>query len=55
MKSNRVYLRAFEPDDYKTTIEWRNNPRITNQLGGVFLCIRSTRKEMDRGYHLPFC
>lgn len=34
MKSNRVYLRAFEPDDYKTTIEWRNNPRITNQLGG---------------------
>lgn len=31
---NRIYLRAFEPDDYKTTIEWRNNPLITNQLGG---------------------
>lgn len=31
---NRIYLRAFEPDDYKTTIEWRNNPLITNKLGG---------------------
>ena len=31
----RVYLRAFELDDYKTTIEWRNNPAVTNQLGGV--------------------
>lgn len=35
---SRVYLRAFEPDDYKTTIGWRNNPLITNQLGGVFIC-----------------
>lgn len=31
----RVYLRAFELDDYKTTIEWRNNPAVTDQLGGA--------------------
>lgn len=30
----RVYLRAFELDDYKTTIVWRNNRLVTNQLGG---------------------
>lgn len=30
----RVYLRAFELDDYKTTIAWRNNRLVTNQLGG---------------------
>lgn len=44
---NRIYLRAFEPDDYKTTIKWRNNPLITNKLGGYFICFASTRKEMD--------
>lgn len=51
----RVYLRAFELDDYKTTIEWRNNPAVTDQLGGQIVCFRGTRKEMDRGHHLPFC
>lgn len=37
--SNRVYLRAFEPEDYKTTIKWRNNPLITSRLGGVDICL----------------
>lgn len=30
----RVYLRAFEPDDYKTTIAWRNDSAISDCLGG---------------------
>ena len=32
---NRVYLRALEPDDYKTSVNWRNDDTITNRLGGV--------------------
>lgn len=31
---NRIYLRALEPDDYKTSVKWRNNDAITNLLGG---------------------
>jgi len=30
----RVYLRAFEPDDYKTTIKWRKDDEIWNMVGG---------------------
>lgn len=37
---NRVYLRAFEPDDYKISIEWRRDPQIWSMLGGdSVLCI----------------
>ena len=32
---NRVYLRAFEPDDYKISIEWRRDPQIWSMLGGT--------------------
>lgn len=31
----RVYLRAFEPDDYKTTIKWRKDDKIWDMLGGT--------------------
>lgn len=31
--NKRVYLRAFEPDDYKTTIKWRNDTCISDLLG----------------------
>ena len=31
---SRVYLRALEPDDYKTSVNWRNDDTITNRLGG---------------------
>lgn len=31
----RVYLRAFEPDDYKTTIKWRKDDEIWDMLGGT--------------------
>lgn len=30
----RVYLRALEPEDYKTSVQWRNNDLIINLLGG---------------------
>lgn len=32
---HRIYLRAFNFDDYKTSILWRNDDAIWNQLGGV--------------------
>lgn len=31
----RVYLRAFETDDYKTTIKWRKDDVIWDMLGGT--------------------
>ena len=31
----RVYLRALEPDDYKTSIKWRKDDEIWNMLGGT--------------------
>lgn len=34
IKDTRVYLRALEPDDYKTSIQWRNDMDVTSQLGG---------------------
>ena len=34
-KAYRVYLRALEPEDYKTSIKWRNDDEIWQQLGGV--------------------
>ena len=32
--NNRIYLRAFEPEDYRTTIRWRWDDEIWNMLGG---------------------
>lgn len=37
----RVFLRAFELGDYKTTIKWRNNPEI---VGGIFSCQRRAKR-----------
>ena len=31
---SRVYLRALEPDDYKISVNWRNDDDITSKLGG---------------------
>ena len=31
----RVYLRALEPEDYKTSIHWRKDDEIWNMLGGT--------------------
>lgn len=33
--NERVYLRALEPDDYKTSIKWRNDDVIWEMLGGT--------------------
>lgn len=30
----RVYLRALEPEDYKTSVKWRNDDDVTSRLGG---------------------
>ena len=30
----RVYLRALEPDDYKTSIKWRKNDQIWDMVVG---------------------
>lgn len=34
MKNNKVYLRALETDDYKTSIQWRKDPEIWSMLVG---------------------
>lgn len=34
MTSEKVYLRALEPDDYKISIEWRQDPEIWSMLVG---------------------
>lgn len=31
---SRVYLRALEPEDYKTSVNWRNDDAITCRLEG---------------------
>lgn len=40
----RVYLRALEPDDYKTSINWRRNDLIWSQLGGVNIMYQRVMK-----------
>lgn len=32
---SRIYLRAFEPDDYKISAKWRNDDQIWSMLGGT--------------------
>lgn len=34
MKNKKVYLRALESDDYKISIEWRQDPEIWSMLVG---------------------
>lgn len=35
IKTNRIYLRALELDDYKTTIKWRRNEKMWNMIAGM--------------------
>lgn len=39
----RIYLRAFEPDDYLLISKWRNDPEITKLLGGNHYFISQAR------------
>jgi len=51
--NRQIYLRAFEPEDYKTIVNWRNDREIAQKLGGgYFLLFCRTRKEMGTRYNL---
>lgn len=52
--NRRIYLRAFEPEDYKTIVKWRNDREIVENffLGGYFLLLSGTREEMGTRYNL---
>lgn len=46
---NRIYLRALEPDDYKVSYKWRNDPDIQNLVGGhkYFVSMEKERKWVE--------
>lgn len=50
--NRRIYLRAFEPEDYKTIVKWRNDREIVENffLGGVFPT--SQRNARRNGYSI---
>jgi len=41
----KVYLRAFELDDYKISVCWRNDREITNSLGGNYFFVSKEREK----------
>lgn len=42
----RIYLRALELEDYKTSVHWRNDDEITSKLGGSkFFVSTETEKQ----------
>ena len=41
----RIYLRAFEPDDYRLINKWRNDPEINKYLGGNTFLVSSEREK----------
>ena len=41
---NRIFLRAFEPDDYKLTYKWRQDEEITKFLSGNKWFVSSERE-----------
>lgn len=41
----RLYLRALEPDDYKTSIEWRRDSQIWDMLGGTRYYVSSASEK----------
>lgn len=44
--ASRLYLRAFEPEDYKTIIKWRRDEEINNMLSGTkFFFSEANEKE----------
>ncbi|MFW5804731.1 MAG: GNAT family N-acetyltransferase [bacterium] len=40
-----IYLRALELDDYKTLTKWRNDKKLTNNLGGNIFFVSSYREK----------
>jgi len=45
IKGKRIYLRAFEPDDYRLINKWRNDPEINHYLGGNVFLVSSEREK----------
>ncbi len=41
----RVYLRAFEIEDYKKSIKWRNDQNIWKSTGGNYFFVSSEREK----------
>ena len=50
--NHRIYLRAFEPEDYKVIVKWRNDREIAEKLEGVFHT--SPRSGKRSGYSTRF-
>lgn len=42
--NTRIYLRALEADDYKTSVNWRNDSEISNLVGGPKYFVSSERE-----------
>lgn len=49
---NRVYLRALEPDDFKISVNWRNDDVIVRLLGGGVNTSFPMRKSVN-GCRMP--
>ena len=45
INKQNCYLRAFEPEDYKITHKWRNDPDLTNLLTGNKYFVSSEREK----------
>lgn len=42
---NRIYLRALEPEDYKVSVQWRNDEEIQNMVGGHKYFVSSEKEK----------
>lgn len=45
MFDSRIYLRALEPDDYKTSVHWRNDKEIQSMVGGPSYFVSTEREK----------
>lgn len=43
--NKRIYLRAFEPEDYLTIVKWRNDREIAAKLGGGISFFSAAREK----------
>lgn len=42
---SRIYLRALEPNDYLTSVKWRNDDEISNLVGGPKYFVSSEKEK----------
>lgn len=43
--NRQIYLRAFEPEDYKVIVSWRNDREIAQKLGGSISYFSAEREK----------